>query len=90
MLSRQTHSTWSHQPGVGRLEFVDGSADGTFHVDILVILSAEGEVRDRRIAIRQRHITDDKATRIVFDNPADAACCPEIPAGTIAAESVTR
>src|ERR1700691_160287 len=67
VLSRQPRSAWSDKTGVGRLEVVDGSADGAFHVDILVILAAKGEVRGRRIAVRRRHVTDDKAARIVFD-----------------------
>ena len=61
-LRRQPHPVWPNQPGVGRLEFVDRSADGTFHVDILVVLTAERKVRGRGITIWQRHITDDEAT----------------------------
>ena len=79
VLSRHPHPAWPNQPRVRRLEFVDGSADGTFHVDILVILAAKGEVRGRQNAIRQRHITDDKASRIVFDNSTDTACRPRFP-----------
>src|SRR5581483_7524334 len=64
---------------VGRLELVDRSADGTFHLDILVVLTAECKVRGRGITIWQRHITDDEAARIVLDDSTDAARRPEIP-----------
>lgn len=78
-LRRQTYAVRPNQSGVGRLEFVDGSADGTFHIDILVVLTAKGKVRGRGITIWQRHIADDEATRIVLDDSADAARRPEVP-----------
>src|SRR6516162_8563382 len=42
--------------------------DGPFHVDVLVIGTAKREVCTRGIAIRQWHVTEDHAARIIFDD----------------------
>ncbi len=77
-LCRHSHTTRSDQPGVRRLELVNSPTDGSFHVNILVVLAAKGKVRGRRITIRQRHVPDDKPARVIFYDAADTARRPQI------------
>src|SRR5215467_11677669 len=77
-LRRQPHAARPDQARIGRLETPDGSADGPFHVDILVVWTSKRKVRTCDIAIRQRHITEDHAARIIFDDSADAEHGPKV------------
>jgi hypothetical protein len=60
MLRRQPFSSRSDQAWIGRLELVDGPAEGALHVDILVVLATKREIGRRGVAIRQRDVADDE------------------------------
>src|SRR5260370_6113057 len=77
-LSRQPDAARPDQARIGRLETPDRAADGPFHVDVLIVGAAKRKVRTRGIAIRQRHVTEDHAARIIFDDSADAEHGPEV------------
>ena len=68
------HAARPDQARIGRLETPDRAADGPFHVDVLVIGPAKRKVCTRGIAIRQWHVTEDHAARIIFDDhPTNAS-----------------
>src|SRR5262249_26280650 len=69
-LRREAHAARPDQAGIGRLEAPEGPADRPLQVDVLVIRAPEREIGRQQIAVRHRHETENEATRIDLDDPA--------------------
>src|SRR5215510_3301633 len=70
-LRRQAHTPRTDQPGRGDLEAPEGPGARAYHIDVLIIGAAEGEIGGGRVIVGYRYKAENEAARVDLDHAAE-------------------